>query len=292
MYRIMHIPRRTFLKNTSLATAALGLGLPALTACSAGEPSQQKLPHFGLITGWMGEVWEKDWEGTLEKIAAAGYTELEFGKGHGPSPEVFLQKVRSLGLKPVAGGASMAQFTSSLSELIDQRLAMGQQYLVCYWPWMDSGKDRSIDLVKSISESFNRFGETCKQNGLTFAFHNHDKEFLPIDGQIPYDILLTETDPELVTMEIDLYWIRKGGGEVLDYFRRYPGRFELCHVKDMDATAEKGFAAPGEGIIDFGAIFQHREAAGLKHFFVEQDKAPEPIRSMEVAAAYLKALTF
>ncbi len=283
------ISRRTFLQRSALAS----MSLPFVLSCEGEQgDTARKISQIGLITGWMKPAFEADWEGTIEKVAAAGYKELEFGKGYGPSLEVFHQKVLDLGMKPIAGGAAIADLSEKLSEHIDQRLKLEQQYLVCYWPWRHGGDHITIDEVKGICEEFNQIGETCKQNGIRFAFHNHDKEFLEVEGQVPYDIFMDETEPDLVCMEIDLYWIRKGGGDVFEYFRRYPGRFELCHVKDMDDTVERSFATPGEGIIDFGKIFAQAEQAGLKHYFVEQDKAPDPIGSMQSAAKYLKALRF
>ncbi len=112
-------------------------------------------------------------------------------------------------------------------------------------------------------------GESCREAGLRFGYHNHDFEFETIDGQIPFDVLLDETDPGLVDFELDLFWITKGGEDPLRYFERYPGRFTLCHVKDMAAGGE--MVDVGAGGIDFAAIFARAEQAGLKHFFVEHD---------------------
>ena len=280
--------RRHFIRQSLGTGAALSLGLAACTAA----PSR-RLPHLGLILGLVKAEMEADWRGTLEAVAATGYQYVEFGGTYGAEPAAFRAALQELGLRPLAGGTSMAPLQEDLNRYIDDALAMGREYLVCYWPWLHDGTQvQGIAEVQGIAQTFNEMGAACQAQGLRFLFHNHDKEFFPVEGRRPYDILLEETDPALVGMEIDLYWVRKGGGDPLDYFARFPGRFELCHIKDMDATPDQGITTAGQGIIDFGAIFAQSEQAGLKYFIVEQDKAPDPLRNMRDAYTYLSALRF
>ncbi|GAB4423918.1 MAG: sugar phosphate isomerase/epimerase [Bacteroidia bacterium] len=279
--------RRDFLQHSTLAAAGLALGP---LACYAADRS---LPHLGIILGLVAKPMKKDYRATLAALAETGYRYVEFGGTYGADKAAFKAALQEYGLRPLAGGASMAAFQKDLPALIADAQEMGRDYLVCYWPWMHDGNNvAGLDEVKGIAEQFNRIGETCNREGLRFLFHNHDKEFFEVEGRRPYDVLLEETDPALVGMEIDLYWIRKGGGDPLDYFGRYPGRFELCHVKDMDDTPERGITTPGKGIIDFGAIFAQIETAGLRYFIVEQDRAPKPMRNMREAYDYLSALRF
>jgi sugar phosphate isomerase/epimerase len=145
-----------------------------------------------------------------------------------------------------------------------------------------------MDDYKRHAENFNSFGEICENAGLQFAYHNHDFEFLNFDGVMPYDYLLENTDPELVKMELDLYWITKGGQDPVEYFKKYPGRFELWHVKDMEDNEEKFFAEVGYGTIDFKRIFAERETAGMEMFFVEQDQSRRnPFESIEMSFNFL-----
>jgi sugar phosphate isomerase/epimerase len=150
---------------------------------------------------------------------------------------------------------------------------LGQSYIVC--AWIDAELRRKPDVWKRAAERFNRAGETSKKLGIQFAYHNHDFEFTPINGRLPYDILLAETDPELVKMEMDLYWITKGGQDPVQYFDRHLGRFPLVHVKDMDKNGE--FADVGSGTIDFARIFARSETAGIRHYLVEHDNASSPM---------------
>jgi len=128
---------------------------------------------------------------------------------------------------------------------------------------------------------------------LRFAYHNHDFEFAEIEGKIPYDLILAETDPRAVEIKLDLYWITKAGLRPLSYFEKYSGRFPLLHAKDMDGTPQKFFTEVGRGVIDFGQIFSKAKAAGIEHCFIEQDETPgEPLESVKISLKHLRALRF
>ena len=131
-----------------------------------------------------------------------------------------------------------------------------------------------------------------KDAGLQFAYHNHDFEFPKLDGQVPYDVLLQNTDPKLVQLEIDLYWITKAGQDPLTYFARWPGRVPLVHVKDSAGAPEHKMADVGQGKIDWKRIFAKRDQAGIKHFFVEHDQPPQPFEDIAASYKYLHELEF
>jgi len=276
--------RRTFLQTQSIALAGLSTGLTAFS------PPTRRLKSFGIISGLIKQALEENWEGTLEQITEWGYQELEFSGFYGPSKAAFRAKLKELNLNAIAGGSSLSNLQENLNTYIDEALFFDKKYVICYWPWLHSGENIKLEDIHYAIEEFNRIGAICKAEGLTFAFHNHDKEFYPVEGAIPYELFLQETDPVLVKMEIDLYWIHKGGGNVFDYFERYPGRFPICHVKD--ATAEKDFACVGEGTLDFSTIFKQAKKAGLQHFIVERDRSPSPMACAKTAAEYLKTLRF
>lgn len=282
--------RRQFLGTFT----TLGLGTFLLPDILASVPLDNKIDRFGIITNTLGKGFTADtYKTILPQIAEMGYTEIEFGGHFGESPEAYYAYLKELDLTPVAGGSSMAQLLEKADEIIEAQLVFEKKYLVCYWPWMDGGDDITPEITKQAAANLNSIGKKCKAAGIKLAFHNHDKEFLPFaDGSKPYDLFLSETDPELVTMQIDIYWIRKGGSDIFHYFRKHPGRFELCHIKDMDASEQQAFACPGEGVIDFGAIFRERELAGLKHFIVEHDRPTDPIECARQGADYLKGLRF
>ena len=140
----------------------------------------------------------------------------------------------------------------------------------------------------------NIFGEIFNQSGIRFGYHNHSFEFEKMDDVIPYDILLQETDPTLVTMELDLYWITKGGHNPWEYFEKFPGRFELWHVKDMKEKGKQEYTEVGNGIIDFKKIFFMKKLAGMKNYFVEQDTCRDfsVFESVKISLDYIKKMKF
>jgi sugar phosphate isomerase/epimerase len=277
------LSRRSFLQ-----CAAAGVGL---FGCTTRSAPPRRLGDLGIILGWMRPAFEADYLGTLQQIAETGYRYVEFGGHFGPSREAFLSALRDLNLRPIAGGGNMERLKSDLPSVIEDCHETGKEYVVCYWPWTHSGNEiDGLDELMRISDDFNVIGSRCRENGLRFAFHNHDHEFRTVEDRIPYDVFLENTDPDLVTMQIDLYWIIKGGGDPHDYFDRYPGRFDLVHVKDMAPGPEQDFAAPGHGIIDFPSIFARADQAGFKYYIVEHDAAPDPLWTMREGYRYLSNL--
>lgn len=280
------IDRREFLHRLALGGAAAVLGPVGRLAAQPHD----RIGELGVILGLFQQEMQADPIGTLEAISDIGYRHVEMGGTYGLSPAEMLRILRRLNLRPVAGGGSMKGLQEDLPGAIEARLRLEQEYLICYWPWLHDGSRISKEEVYATAVEFNRIGAACRKAGIRFAFHNHDREFQPVEGVVPYDVFLRETDPELVDMEIDLFWIVKGGGDPLDYFARHPGRFPICHVKDMDRSGD--FETPGQGVIDFAAIFERREEAGLRHFIVERDRASQPMRCAREAFTFLRELQF
>ena len=135
-----------------------------------------------------------------------------------------------------------------------------------------------MEQYEALAETLNRAGEQCLETGVQLCYHNHDFEFTPIDGTLPYDLLLELTEPALLAMELDLFWICKAGLDPLDYFARYPGRFPLCHVKDMQSDGS--MAAVGSGELGFANILTAARRAGVRHYFVEHDQPSDPMASV------------
>lgn len=279
--------RRDFLKTS----AGMLAGVYALdaNALKALTPSKEKsLERLGVQLFTVRSLMEKDFEGTLKQVAAAGYKEVEFAGYYERKPGDVKKLLEDLGLQAPATHQGLAVFEQKMDWLLEIAKTLGHKYLVC--PWLSPDMRTSIDTYKKLAASFNKFGEACQKAGMHFAYHNHDFEFETVEGQIPYDVLLAETDPKLVYMEIDLFWIAKAGKDVFRYFDKAPGRYALCHVKDMDADGK--MTEVGKGNIDFGKIFAQAKHAGLKHFFVEHDQPAQPLESITASAQHLKALKF
>jgi sugar phosphate isomerase/epimerase len=264
--------------------AAVGLGgLPRL--------ARAKLGPIGIQLYTVRRELAKDVEGTLAKLAAIGYREVEFAgypEGTAKSLRAILDRLH---LRAPSGHVGTQALRTDWARTLEQAAAVGQRYVVV--AFIPQEERRTADDWKRIAAAFNRAGEAAKAAGLQFCYHNHDFEFVPLDGALPYDLLLAGTDPRLVRLELDLYWITKGGRDPLDYFAKWPGRFPLVHVKDMDATPNKFFADVGKGTIDFRRIFRRARQAGIEHYFYEQDETPgSPFDSAKASYEYLRALTY
>jgi sugar phosphate isomerase/epimerase len=279
--------RRELLKN-SLLMALGGLGL---SSRNGGAMVGRKIENICLQLYTVRTELEKDFERTLEQVAKIGYREVEFFDYYGRSPRQIRAALDGLNLKSPSSHADVPALTQELARTIDAVKEVGNQYLVCVY--LAPEERQSLDDYKRFGELFNKVGETCKSAGIQFAYHNHDFEFQPMDGKVPFQVLLEETDSSLVQIEIDLYWITKAGAEPFEYFEAYPGRFPLFHVKDMDDTPKGFFTEVGRGVIDFPKIFERADQAGVKHFIVEQDETPgSPFESARISFEYLQALEY
>jgi sugar phosphate isomerase/epimerase len=168
----------------------------------------------------------------------------------------------------------MRNLKENMQELVDEVAEGGVPYLVCA-----NTPVETLDEIKSSIEVLNKTGEACKKAGIQFAYHNHDREFYKVEEQVPYHLILSQTDADKVKMELDLCWVTKAGVDPVELFKQHPGRFPLWHVKDIDKDM-KGPQPVGTGIIDFKRIFVNSGTAGMQHFFVEHDMPADPFASI------------
>jgi sugar phosphate isomerase/epimerase len=304
--------RRDFIK-TAGALAATGLLLNPfdLSAKNKGlahsllNPGEKGNKEIGLqLYTLRKEIAANGLETILEKVAKIGFKWVEgFGyenrKFLGKTPQEFKTILSNLGMRmPSTHSVTQVSSAGGKSAIVDQMkataedsIATGAEYLV--WAYLKEEERRSIDDYKKLIETWNQFGLVCKNTGIQFAYHNHDFEFKDFNGQKPYDLIIKETDENLVKLELDLYWITKAGFDPVEYFNKAPGRFAMWHVKDMEAGADKFYAEVGKGTIDFSRIFAARKAAGMKYFFVEQDESKKtPLESIEISFKYLNQASF
>ncbi len=280
--------RRNFLK-TSAAFAAGSMVLP-MYSCT-------KEKTIGLQLYTVRDKIKNDLDGTLNRLAEIGYNSMEAAgynaadnTFYGMKPKEFAAKLNSLGM-PLH--SSHTVFELNLAEKVCAGAAeAGSQFVI--YPYLPDNFRKNIDGYKATAEKFNKMGEIANKHGIRFGYHNHAFEFEKMEGKIGMDVLIEETDPSLVTFEIDLYWVTKGGYDPVDYILKYPGRFELYHVKDMVKTDDMFFAPVGTGRIDFEKIFAIKEQAGMKYFFVEQDRFREydALESVETSFNYLNNASF
>jgi sugar phosphate isomerase/epimerase len=168
---------------------------------------------------------------------------------------------------------------------------IGMKYLICPY----KGPQKSIDDFKKFADEFNASGEICRKNGIRFAYHNHDYSFKPIDGQVPQEVMMNGTDKNLVDFEMDIYWVIAAGEDPKAWFKKHPGRFKLCHVKDLAKTATGHESVQiGKGTIDFASILKAGTADGLKYYIVEQEAftGTNPLESAEADAKYMGSFSY
>jgi sugar phosphate isomerase/epimerase len=280
--------RRLFLRNASLAAAG-GLCLTKLDRATSA--AARKLTRIGMQLYMVRRELEKDFEGTLKRVAGLGYKEVEFAGYFNHPPKEVRAVLDRYRLTSPAGHVPLDALGGSLDGMIEAAHVIGHKYVLV--AWLPPEERKSLDNYKRLADLFNRTGEKFKKAGVQFAYHNHDFEFTPLDGRLPYDLLIERMDSDLVKLELDLYWIVKGGADPLKYFAKQPGRFHLLHVKDMDSTPQRYFTEVGRGVIDFKTIFAHAGRAGVRHYFVEQDETPgSPFDSLKISMDYLKRLEF
>ena len=278
--------RRTFIGTLSAA---------ALVSRFSWAANEHRIEKIGLELYTVRDAIKKDFEGTLAKVAKIGYKEVELAgyfehmTGWNPPPKQARKILDSDGL---AAPSTHVPYTALSPEnwpkVIEASGILGHKYIVN--PSIDRSLAKTADGWKRAAEAFNRAGAESLKSGIQLGYHNHVEEFKPIDGKLPYDILLTETDPKLLKMEMDLGWTHEAGVDPLTYFAKYPGRFPLVHVKDF--TKDRQMVDVGKGEIDWKRIFEKADLGGIKHYFVEFDNPKSPFDSIEASYAYLEKLRF
>ena len=303
----MTLNRRKFLQSTG----TLVLSGAVLSGKAASYLNVIKRP-VGVQLFTFFNVIDDDVKGTLTKIAAAGYREIESafskkGGYYGMKPKEFKAMANGLGLSwkshhvlgapfKLPAGAKMPatpdgkpmvipklpNLQDNMQQLVNEAAEGGVKYLVCA-----NTPTGTLEELKASIAVLNKTGEAATKAGLKFAYHNHDMEFKALsDGTIPYDLLLSETSAEHVKMELDLAWAIKGGKNPVDLFNAHPGRFPLWHLKDLDASREN-IMPVGSGTIDFKPIFAAASTAGMRSFFVEHDMPKDAFASINSSIQYI-----
>jgi sugar phosphate isomerase/epimerase len=263
-----------------------------------------KIDKVGVQLYTVRDLMKQDMDGTLAKVAAIGYKEVEFaGYFDHPASDVRAMLDKH-GLSSPSSHIPYESLGDKWAKTLDDAKAIGNTYIVC--PWIPEELRNSADGRKKVYQTFNRAAAESKKAGLQFGYHNHNWEFAQRDAGAFYDELLANTDPNLVKMEMDLCWASVGGADPVAYFNKYPGRFPLVHVKDMKKLPPKGSALAGgppqdaegemtdvgSGIIDWKRIFAAGDKGGIKHYIVEHDSPKDAWASLKNSYDYLKQLSF
>jgi sugar phosphate isomerase/epimerase len=291
----MTLDRRTFIGTMGAALMAMRRGVAA------------SLPPLGMQLYTVRAELEKDFDGTLAKVAAIGFKKVEFAGYFNHTPQQVRDTLKRHRLTSPSAHIDYASLSGDKwAAALESAHTIGHSYLIN--AWVDESIRNQPGAWKRIAETYNRAAATSKKAGIQFAYHNHNFEFAPAKdsgGKLPYDILLESCDPALVKMELDLCWISAAGKDPLDYFRRYPGRFPLVHVKGLRKVPETtGEAVPidrilpditdvgHDDVIDWKRIFAQSRQAGIEHYFVEHDVPKQPFESLKASYDYVSTLKF
>jgi sugar phosphate isomerase/epimerase len=282
--------RRSFIKNIGL----LGLAAPFI---KRSYLFTRKLPASGIQLYMVREDMEKDTPGTLKQLGEMGYSQLESYGGNkgmfwGMSNKEFQKLANGYGLTLVSSHYN--DEPGGFERQAEKAAEIGMQYLICPW----KGPQKSIDDFKRFADEFNRNGEICKKHGMRFGYHPHDYPYKKVDGQLPIDVLLANTDKDLVDFEMDYYYTVTEGQSPEDYIKKYNHRFKLCHMRDVlkerlpKGSEEESACDLGQGIINYPRLLSTALDNGMKYFFVEQSRFfhETPLQSAKINIDYLNAL--
>lgn len=285
--------RRDFLKSSGLLAGSLALGSSSWGLVKMERPT---VKNFGIQLYTLRDILPGNAKQILKELASYGYTQIESYEGPegiywNMSAKDCHSYLSSLGLQLIS---THCDIHNGFEKKAEEAASIGMKYLIC--PWI--GPQKTIDDYKKFATLFNEKGRICQQNGLRFAYHNHDYSFKTVDGEIPQEVLLNETDPTLVDFEMDMYWVVAGGGNPLDWFKKHPGRFTLGHVKDRGKKPVKDGKYEstdlGTGSIDYKTILPIAKSSGLSYLIMEQEYYPHgsSLKAAAVGATQLKKWRF
>jgi sugar phosphate isomerase/epimerase len=287
--------RRDFLRvSVTGAFGALVISKDTLKPAISPEPKSNMVDPktFGLALQLytIRDAMKKDAPGSLKKVSAIGYKYLELadysnGKFYGYAPAEFKKMVNDLGMENLsshAGIDSKGMSLDKVKKMAEDHAKLGVKY--CMQPWVEEADRKTIASFQKMVADWNKAGKIMKEVGIQYGYHNHNFEFATVEGKVPYfDVFLPELDKDLVTMELDLFWLTKAGQDPLQIFKKYPGRFQLFHMKDMytrqapffTTNGVTDFAPVGAGVINFKEILAAKDIAGMKYMIVEQDSTKD-----------------
>ena len=316
--------RRTFLRNSTASLAGVSLLGSSFIFPSAG-PSKK----IGIMLYTMARPLSDDFEGTLKELAGYGYKNVQFtgpysfspeeeirnnplismmglsGYGYyGNSPREVRKILDDLGLTSNSAHISDTTMNHAIDHAIEAAKEIGQEYLFSPMFMGHTAED-----YKKTAEQYNKFGEKCKEAGIRYGYHTHSHEFAKYEGKTAFQILVENTEPDLVCFELDLFWAAVAGVDPVQLFEKYPGRIKILHVKEMKEKMDQVYASNepflnmeigmkifrnqttiGEGIIDFKTIFQHASDAGIEHLIIESDFPDQPLEFARKSYTNLKGL--
>lgn len=315
--------RRAFMQNSA------GLLASSLLPWNNLFNQMGILPKIGIQLFSLPKMLDQDFVGTVQFLQKMGYKELELfgpfpfsatvakenwekvtpmlgfkGSGYfGKTPKEIKQILNDHGMTSPSTHTDLDTLLTGMDKLGEAAQLLGHEYVVL--PAIPEDKRKTLDDYKRMADTFNKIGESAKKVGVKFGYHNHGYGFSPMDGQIPFQVLLDNTDPNLVFLEMDIYWTSAGGADPIAYLEKYGNRYRMLHLKDMKekkrfsgdgSTSSQWFelfpymTSAGDGVLGVKAIVEKANALGIKHFFVEQDLVAQPDIALKKSIDFLKSV--
>jgi sugar phosphate isomerase/epimerase len=263
----------------------VGALLPAEPAVMGTTERQETCVLINVID----HDYEKITPEQFARLSAIGYRTIELGAYLKPLSPPLLAVYRSHQFRTLASGGSLSELRGSLDAVIARARQLQQSYVICYWPWLDSGQHITEEQCRESAVLMNELGARCRKAGLGFAFHNHELEFRPLNGRTVFDCLLDYCDPGLVQIELDVYHALHAKCDVIALMRAHRGRIDILHLNTMDEQSENPIA--GDGMPDFPGIIATSRAIGVRYLVIEGSGLKHPLRYLADSYDRLATLT-
>lgn len=277
--------RRNFLQSILITTTGT-LYFP-LTSCS----QKSKDEKYGIILSSLKEEVQENPEEVFKQLSEAGYTYIESIGRYGIPAEHTMPHIKKYGLIPITTGDGMSGLLNNTDQYLKIAENYNLPYIVCYYPWTHSAENLTMEQCLEAAGNLNQVANIAHQNGQKFAWHNHHKEFHPLpDGKLPFDIIMENTDKDLVNLELDIFWVKHAGRDPVKIMEQYGERITLLHLKDMRAGEEKKNTAPGQGIIDFKSILEKKSQTATEYLIVEFNGDDLGVKDAIESLNYLKSI--
>ncbi|HUF08846.1 MAG TPA: sugar phosphate isomerase/epimerase [Rhodothermales bacterium] len=299
----------SFLMAAALLVAGCATEEPTDDTDAAADTASMDINYTGDFSGPLGlQLWsireymQQDIPGTLAWVREQGFEEVELAGTYNLSPAQFRAQLDSAGLQATAMHAPFDRMRDSLNVVLDEAEALGVEYVGVAWIPHEEGQPFTVDMARETAARFNTWGQAATERGLKFFYHTHGYEFEPAsDGEVPFDVLMEETDPEDVTYEMDVFWVSHPGVDAAALLRKYPNRWALMHIKDMKEgtpTGDYSGHAPaeaqvpvGSGQIDYAAVLAAAEEVGVRRYYVE-DESPDPRGNIPTSVTWLESAKY
>ena len=275
--------RREFL--ATLGGAAFGVACGRGAGGTTNSPAR-RLDRIGVQLYTLRDLAAKDLAGTLAQVAQVGYREVEFAGYHGKTAREVRAMLDANNLVAPSSHVGLDMIEKNAAQLFEDARIVGHQYLTV--PFLMPDQRRTLDDYRRVATRLNAAARAANEAGLKVAYHNHDFELRPIDGMMPLEVMMAGTDPQLVSYEMDVYWVTNAGSSPLDWLERHGDRITMLHLKDSGGAPQHEIRDVGSGTIDFPSILAR--ARNVRHYFVEHDRPTDPLATIRASYRYLAAL--